>query len=346
MASEDTRTFCTPKTDPAARFFGGVDGGGTTTRACVVDLWGRVLGQGSGGPSNIHYGGTKQMAESVLTALSGAVAEAGISLSHLGCVCAALSGAGRPDDRAEIREALLPYLEGVSLLVVEDTRAALAAAHGGKDGLVLIAGTGSNCIGVKDGVYARAGGWGALLGDEGSAYRIAVLGLRAAIKNYEGRMGQTNGAGTVPDGPPKNALLGRFMKALGLTEPGELIRATGNMDRTEIALLSAFVFAASADGDCIATAILDKETRDLALMASSVVHKLGLIGPNIALVGGCFKNPVYLKMLKAHVEGVVGDATFSEPALTPAQGAAMLAKDHVEGRNDGRTNDRKKKPTI
>lgn len=302
-------------TSSTGRYFAGIDGGGTSTEACVTDDQGKVLGTGRGGPSNVHYGGESQLKDSVKTALDQALSAAGLSLNDLSAVCAALAGAGREQDRQRIRTALKPITGDIPLLVVEDTHSALAAAHKGRDGMVIIAGTGSNCIGVKDGKYASAGGWGALLGDEGSAYSIAILGLRAAIKSHEGRL-------------EKSCLMDKFMEVLGADEPGNLLGRMHGMDRTQIAGLSRVVFDAAASGDTVSAGILDAEARELALMARAVSRSLGLDAPSIALVGGCFKNPSYVDMLRKHAETMMPGVSLCWPSLPPCEGAAILAREH------------------
>jgi N-acetylmuramic acid 6-phosphate etherase len=328
LKPDDKDTSCTRKASPEVadeerreivkadlgRYYAGIDGGGTSTEACVTDRQGKVLGTGRGGPSNVHYGGESQLHNSVKAALEGALSEAGLALGDISGICAALAGAGRDEDNARIRRALTPFVGEIPLLIVEDTRSALAAAHAGRNGMVIIAGTGSNCIGVKDGKYASAGGWGALLGDEGSGYRIAVLGLRAAIKSHERRL-------------PPSCLMERFLESLGGGKPGDLIRLMHGMDRSQIAGLSRVVFDAASSGDTISQAILDDEARELALMAYAVSRSLELDSPTIALVGGCFKNPTYVDILGRHAENMLSGVSFCYPALTPCEGAAILARE-------------------
>ncbi len=313
MRTEDADISCTRRSI-ADRYFAGIDGGGTSTEACVTDNQGRILGNGRGGPSNVYYGGESQLASSVRAALGQALDAADLTMTDLSSICAALAGAGRENDQARIRKTLAPLAGDIPLLVVEDTRSALAAAHGGRNGMAIIAGTGSNCIGVKDGKYASAGGWGALLGDEGSAYRIAVLGLRAAIKSHEKRA-------------EASCLMEPFMEALGAEKPGDFIGLIHGMDRSQIAGLSRVVFIGASSGDAVSKAILDGEARELALMASSVSHALDLDAPSVALVGGCLKNPLYVEMLRYHAENMLPGVSFCRPALRPCEGAAFLARD-------------------
>lgn len=295
--------------------FLGVDGGGTGTEACVMDMDGRVLGSGRGGPSNINYVPEETFVSSVADAVSGSLAEAGISLKNLSMACLAMAGAGG-DNPPRIRRTASPILGECPFIVVEDTYSALAAAHGGKDGIVVIAGTGSNCLGVKDGRYAYAGGYGALLGDEGSAYSIAVKGLRAALRSHDGREGPT-------------VLTKLLLEGTGATSPRDFVRLTLELDRHGIALLSSFVFQAASDfRDDAALRILRQEARDLACMARAVSANLGLSAPKVTPKGGCFKNPVYLNEFETQLKKVLPEARLVAAPRPASEGAAILARDH------------------
>lgn len=301
--------------------FLGVDGGGSGTEACVIRQDGRVIGKGSGGPGNVVYSSEgKAFLESVVRAVDAALSNAGIPLDEITLACVALSGAGRERDAGRARAALRSFFGETSFFVIEDTRAALAAAHGGSDGLILIAGTGSNCLGVSRGAFARSGGWGSLLGDEGSAYSIAVKGLRTAARASDGRS-------------PATMLLGEFLKALGGQVPQDLIPLTHGLDRVLVAGLSRVVFGCAEAGDRVAGGILEEEARELSLMAAGVIERLGLREIRIGLTGGCFRNACYVDAVKRSLHTTI---ECSQPGATlevfpadrsPSEGAAILARE-------------------
>lgn len=292
----------------------GIDGGGSSTEACVAAGDGRVLGKGAGGPSNFHYCSRETFVDSVGRAVTGALAEAGRGLEDAAMACVALAGAGRADDAKRAGDMLRQLFGPVQFFVVEDTHAALAAAHGGGDGIIVIAGTGSNCLGVRNGQYASSGGWGSLFGDEGSAYMIAVEGLRAAAKCSDGRLGPTR-------------LLDDVLRALSGSKPGDMISLIHEADRTRIAQLSRVVFAAAEAGDAEAVRILDEQAQELAVAAGAVARRLGQARPEIGLVGGCFRNPGYVAAFERRVHERLPDAGVSQVTRAPSEGAAILARE-------------------
>lgn len=298
--------------------FLGVDGGGSSTGACIISQDGRVAGRGSGGPSNVYYSTEAVFCESVKSAVTQAVSAAGVEKTEVSMACIALAGVGRTEDAAKAEDLLKPVFGDIPFFVVEDTRAALAAAHGGGDGIILIAGTGSNCLGAKDGEYASSGGWGAMFGDEGSAYRIAIEGLRAAAKYADGRAAS-------------NRMLEGFLLTLSGSRPAELIPLVHRLDRSRIAQLSKVVFDAAAEGDAAALRILDDEARELALMATAVAAKLEMTGAVIGLVGGCFRDPAYVQALERQLHSSLPEARVTAVEREPSEGAAVLARERFSG---------------
>jgi N-acetylmuramic acid 6-phosphate etherase len=295
--------------------FLGIDGGGTGTEASVMNTGGEVLGRGRGGPSNINYVSERVFAESLAKAVSEALEEAGISIDEVAGACLALAGAGG-DNPEKIRHAAATVLGPCPFIVVEDTYAALAAAHEGSDGIVLIAGTGSNCLGVKGGRYASAGGYGALLGDEGSAYSIALKGMRAALRSEDGRDEAT-------------VLTKLLLEGTGVKKARDFVHLTLNLDRPGIAALSKYVFQAADEfGDDLALQILQEEAYALADMARAVARRLNLSSPKVAARGGCFKNGIYLFQLELCLRDTLPESTLV-PAPRPAsEGAALLTQQH------------------
>lgn len=295
------------------RLFLGVDGGGTSTEACVMDHNGNVLGTGRGGPSNINYVSGDELAHSIRTAVNESLKLSGITLGSIAGTCLALAGAG-DDNPRRIRRAVLQFFGDCPFTIVEDTHSALAAAHGEGDGIVVIAGTGSNCFGVKNGRYAAAGGYGALLGDEGSAYSIALSGLRKVMRAFDGR-------------EPSTPLTDLFLTAAGAAKPRDLIHFTLDMDRTDIAALSQVVFKAADElHDQGAVAILRAEASLLVEMVCAVAGNLDFRAPDVAARGGCFKSATYLAALQDELSKALPQARLFHSTTPASKGAAVLAR--------------------
>ncbi len=166
----------------------GVDGGGTRTRALLANDKGEVLAQAEGGVSNVQVIGPEKLA-SVITEVLGELrqqsrmADVVPDYMYLG-----LAGAGRASDRQAAQVALAKAGVANALTVDTDASIALAGAFPMGPGIIIIAGTGSICYGkAAGGEVVRCGGWGYLLGDEGSGYFIGREALLAALKDLDGR---------------------------------------------------------------------------------------------------------------------------------------------------------------
>ena len=170
---------------PSGRFFLGVDGGQSSTKAVIGDLSGTVLGCATGGPCNhaVAGAGEAKLRKVIRKLLRDAVTAAGLPEGTVfDGACFAMSG-GADDKRAVLQE-LTP---ADALEVTIDATGALEGATGGEPGIVVIAGTGSIALGRDlSGSIVRVGGWGYVFGDEGSAFDIVRRALRAALGAEEG----------------------------------------------------------------------------------------------------------------------------------------------------------------
>ena len=172
-----------------ARFAVGVDGGQSSTLAVVVDAAGRVLGAGKAGPSNhiTEPGGPERCRRAVADSVAAAVKAAGLTLGDVAYVMCGMTGAF-----PATREAVARALPDTSHDMVHDSVTAFHGATGGRAGAIVIGGTGSVGYG-EDGAgnSLRLGGWGYLMGDEGSAYWIALQAVRGIAAAYDGRAPKT-----------------------------------------------------------------------------------------------------------------------------------------------------------
>lgn len=254
--------------------FVGIDGGGTQTTAVVSRADGTVIARVDGGAGRVD----------VLNPTAGAHTLAELTraaLRHVGgdtladSLCCALSGAGREPERSQLEQALREADVARTVLVVPDFEAAWQDAFGDGPGILLIAGTGSAAWGrAPDGRRARCGGWGYLIGDEGSAYSIGLAAIRAAMHAYDGRSRETQ-------------ILAYVLRASNVDETEALVRWTAKATRAEVARLAPDVIALAAT-DTTAAGIVEQATRDLALHIASLHSRLGpWLGPTpLALTGG------------------------------------------------------------
>jgi glucosamine kinase len=164
----------------------GVDGGGTRCRARLAEPSGLVLGEGSAGPANIRFGVEESFA-AVLEACMQCFHHAGLAYADLErtIACLALAGATEPTDLARARARMLPFCK---TWITTDAHAACVGAHGGRDGGIVIVGTGSVGWGIVRGGHHRVGGWGFPISDEGSGAWLGCEAVRRVLWAHDGRI--------------------------------------------------------------------------------------------------------------------------------------------------------------
>ncbi|MBE3519045.1 MAG: hypothetical protein IMW97_01920 [Firmicutes bacterium] len=327
----------------------------------------QVVSTGTGGPSNCYAVPPDTVFNSIREAISRCLekygspggashpAEAGRNFAGTGqtpdgldaveLTCLALAGAVSQEDREGLANLLSPIFPDRSrFFVVEDSLAALAAAHEGKDGIVIIAGTGSNCLGTHRGKVTKAGGWGYLIGDEGSAYDISKRALNAVFRAYDGRGPETALTPLILSRlsswreqtrdehlpPETRSGDGRFSSRIPGSRsakpvPPDVLRLIYEMSRNELASLAPLVMQAAEEGDAVARSILAACARNLTEMAVAVAGKLGLDRPVVALVGGTLENRLYAKLVEEELSRALPGATATKPRHPPSVGAAILA---------------------
>lgn len=298
-----------PQQRPA---FVGVDSGGTQTRAVIVDAHGRALGRGAAGGANPQSVGFEPAAAQVWAAAAQAAANAGLILPLTGAWCG-LAGVDRPGDYA----ALAPRLGALAgaVRLTNDAELGLAALPDGC-GVCVIAGTGSIALGCdRRGTAARAGGWGHLLGDEGSGYDLSRQALRAVACAADGR-------------GPATALTAAVLRAWRLDTPAALVdRLYPTAEPASVATLAAVVCATAAAGDAVARRIVAAGATALAGAVLAVAARLAWPGPvPLALAGGVLcGQPAYraavVRRVRRHC-AVAPVVTVPDPALAAARAAA------------------------
>lgn len=297
----------------------GMDSGGTHTTCALSTLNGEVLAVGHGGPGNVCTH-PDTAAASLQEALGDALRQANATVDAVRALCAGSAGyfacniAGGPE--AALTGLLSP---GGRAEIVSDIEIAFTGAAVGEDAVVLIAGTGSVAYGgTRDGARARAGGWGYLLSDEGSAFWIGLQGVRAALRGFDGR-------------GPATDLMPRLLASVGRHDPMELEGAVYGMAsvNTGVAALASTVILASKEGDGVALSILEEGGRLLARAVLAVLIRLDRRNAAIpiATVGGVLQDPespVRSALIRSLAEAAPG-AIVTWPTLPPVGGAVLRA---------------------
>jgi N-acetylglucosamine kinase-like BadF-type ATPase len=299
----------------------GLDAGGTKTVCLLADADGRVVGRGRAGGANLQTEGELQV-EKVLDAVIEQALD-GRDL-RVAAVCLGMAGADRAEDTATVREVLRRLGYKHHVLVVNDALVALVAGAGDDPGIVIVSGTGAIQYGVNQrGLAARAGGWGFLLGDEGSGYWIGRHAITAALRERDGR-------------GPKTWLTPLVCDHFQVASPDLLVRQIYDrgLRPQAIASLGALVERARAGGDVVAAEILRQAVEHLIAGAQSVASRLEMRGDQFAtvLVGGMFRAIPWLAEEVARQMRDVAPRTWIAPlTIDPAEGAVRLALRHVRG---------------
>lgn len=263
----------------------GIDAGGTKTQAVLALPGGQVLARGQAGPANYQSAGRAAALAALDAAAAEALAAAGLESHQVQAVCLGAAGVDRPEDRGAFDDWAASAFPRARRRIANDAIIVLYAGTPEGWGLAMISGTGSIAYGRHpSGQLARAGGWGYLLGDEGSGYAIGLAALRAATRAADGR-------------GPRTCLLPDLLAHWELADPTRLVRKVygepgGAAARAEIARLARLVERAAAEGDPTAAAILAAAGDELAQAAAAVAAQLAAMpglppGPlPCALTGG------------------------------------------------------------
>ncbi len=252
----------------------GIDGGGTGSRSFLCDGGGHELYREVGGAALVRPGFEHESVHALSELVSRTLEGAGVS-GIPDVLVAGLAGVGREQSRIEMAGRLSELEWARSVCVVTDVDAAFQDAFGDGPGLLLIAGTGSAARArLPSGGVVRTGGWGALVGDEGSGWSLGIAGLRAALRGRDGR------------GPPTR-LTATLPASLGYPESTSLVHHLWGLSKAEIAALAPLVVAAADQGDREAARIVDEAVDRL------VEHVVALrrewtdgVSPPVALLGG------------------------------------------------------------
>ena len=283
----------------------GVDGGGTGCRARLCASSGATLGEASGGPANIRFGLDQSFA-AVLQATAQCLRQAGLSSHDLKRIvaCLALAGASEPADLTAAQGYRHPFGH---LLVTADADAACIGAHRGRDGGVIVAGTGTVGWAILGGRHFRVGGWGLPVSDEGSGAWLGCEALRRVLWAHDGRIGWTG-------------LLMALFEQLH-SDPHAIVRFTSEASPRDFGSLAPLVVEHASRGDPAASDLM----RLAAAHIDALADRLIAFGTErLALTGG----------LAPYLEPRLGDATrrrLVHPWGDALEGALRLARAAAAG---------------
>ncbi len=290
----------------------GIDGGGTKTLAAVLDVQEGRVHLAHGGPSNPDSAGVRAAVQALLQSAAGAAGSAGVDLDRLDAAVLAIAGTDTESVDRHVHESA-----PANWMVVNDVVGAWATATGASPGIAVISGTGSNVFGVgADGSAWRAGGWGHVLGDEGSGYWIGKRSLAAVLHDRDAS-------------GPRTALSDAALRFFEVGDVQALIALVyGNpLDKSEIAAFGTQTAQIAHAGDEIARGIYRAAAGELSAQVRAVIEHAGLQGEfQVGLIGSAFKaGAVFVEPLEQKIHDLAPQARISVVEIAPVAGALMLA---------------------
>ena len=302
------------------RTYLGVDGGGTKTRFLLLDETGTVLAAHTEGPAYHVEIGAEALRSMLGQGIKTTLRRGGVAASHLTFAFLGLPAYG--EDRAAVPlldAAPSRALPAARYRVGNDMVCGWAGALAGEDGINVVAGTGSIAYAEYQGRSARAGGWGELFSDEGSAYWLAREGLRLFSRMSDGRT-------------PRGALYELVRQQFGLQNDLDLCGALygkSAAQRSQFAQLSKLVTEAASAGDEQAAALFGRAAHELAEIVDAVRDQLQVPQATelaVSYSGGLFQlGDLLLTPLQAALTGTPRKYRFLGARLPPDAGAALQA---------------------
>ncbi|HMN11374.1 MAG TPA: BadF/BadG/BcrA/BcrD ATPase family protein [Bellilinea sp.] len=298
------------------RYYLAIDGGGSKTEGLLADEQGKILRSSRVGPTNHNTVGEPQ----ALLQLEGLIDNLCLELQQppqIHAVCLGLAGLYRPTDFPSLRPWLEKTLPGAELKLLSDAHLVIPAGTPDNWGIGVIAGTGSIIVGQsQDGKFERAGGWGFLVGDEGSAYQSGLAALRAVSQSADGIL-------------PETVLTSMVLDYLKIDRLEQFVPAIYHpmITRQSVTGMAKLVDEAASQGDTVALTIIARAAEDLVNAYAACAKKLNFARQiPTALAGG---NIIYSKPLQQAFLEKLESAGFIPTPLTfvehPVQGALRLA---------------------
>lgn len=307
----------------------GVDGGGSKTTVQIADIKGKMVAGVVSGASSYKSVGIIEAIENLNKGVFGAIKNLKTSKDvYFISSCFGFAGNDTEEDSKTYKEIvfnnkLSSYLDPKRTIICNDTRIGIELGGKNNNKIIVIAGTGSNCLGINEGgEQAGASGWDYILADEGSGYAVGLSALKAVMRAYDGR--------------GKKTLLSKtILKELNLKKVLDLVRWAYDepFSKVRIGALAKTVSMTAQMGDRVSIDILVKEAEEAAVAVITVAGKLGFKNKSFDLIftGSLFKCEEHFKnILARRVKENFPKVNFIPRIKNPVEGAVKLALEKLE----------------
>jgi N-acetylglucosamine kinase-like BadF-type ATPase len=293
----------------------GFDGGGTKTECVLMDETGTILARSRSGPSNAVNVGAKTTVAALAEAGVEALRSAAKSSSGVAYILAGISGAGEPGVQAEIKTLLQPSFPDASIVITSDLPLSLAAT-GEIPSVVVIAGTGSAVLGRTAPLkLTRAGGFGPIIGDPGSANDIGRKTVANCFQKFLNK--------------EKFLLTEEICRTFDCTWP-QFVDLVREQPTVIFPKVFPIVAKAAESGDRSAQTILTMGATSLTEQVQEVARQLQLQSTSffLAKTGGVFEGSPFLNAEFDRLVRETAPRVRIGPLPRPvAESAALLARD-------------------
>lgn len=295
------------------KFYIGIDSGGTNCRVSIFkDNDDKML---SGVFSSVHYSavGAKSFSAHTADIIKDFLNSKGLFLTECIGICAGVAGARLKSNKDEIRKHLSEELSFSNIIIESDTAIAFEDVFGSDDGLILICGTGSVLFGRLNSEFVRLGGWGKLLGDDGSSYFIGLNFLKSLVKQFD----KNNDS---------------FETEIHLNKLYSLNR-DNIIDKVyhkkyDVASLAPFVVEQAGKGDSICREVVEKEIDGVYDLFETFKSKYGMNNNyKVAFTGTLIESDNYFsRLLKERLgKNFENHFIFLDTIVNPVNGAFKIA---------------------
>lgn len=305
------------------RYLIGIDGGGTRTTLALADAAGVEIVRRTGPAGLVDPRRPAVTAEMLTEMVREAYDAAGVE-GPAAALCAGLAGVGNRAEREVVEMVLVRAGIAERVAIRPDGETALAGAFGGGAGILVISGTGSVAHGrAEDGRVERCGGWGMVVGDEGSGYAVGRAALRAALQAVDGR-------------GPATGLLETLLEVLGLSTPDAVPPWAGRAEKSEIASLAVYALRLSGSGDAVATGIVRAAAAALAAHVSALAGRLEPWSRPVPVVlhGGVASDPAFERHIRNELDRLDLALEIQAAASDAVAGAIQLARQLADSEPD------------